>query len=77
MVDEPVSGQHRNLLEGAGFFEKVGGAGDHGEFAWARHRGLRASIQLEDHLVASSHDQQRGRVNFGQRLARQIRPPAA
>ena len=46
VVDEPVAGQHRDLLKCAGFFEEVSGARNHGELALAGYRGPRPSIQL-------------------------------
>src|ERR1700722_7214457 len=74
MGGEPVTGQYRHPLEAAGFFEKVGGAGNHNKPALARHRGLCAAVQFQHHGVAAPHDQQCRRDHVGQRLARQIGP---
>ena len=62
MVDEPVAGQHRDLLERAGFLEEVGGAGNDGELALSGHHGLGSSIQFQYHVITTSDDQQCGRV---------------
>lgn len=77
MVGEPITGEHRNLLERAGFFEQMSGTGNHGERALARDCGLRPSIQFQRHFIASPDDQQRRCVDFGQRPTGEVGPPAA
>ncbi|CNV20660.1 Uncharacterised protein [Mycobacterium tuberculosis] len=53
------------------------GAGDHGELAFPGYYRLRSLVQLEDHLVASTHDQQRRCHHAPQRITREIGPAAA
>ena len=77
VAGEPVTGQYRDPLEGAGFFEKVGGARNHNKPAPAGHCGLCAALQFQHHGVAAPHDQQCRRDHVGQRLARQIGPSPA
>ena len=55
----------------------MGGTGNHNELAFAGNRGACSSIQVQNHLIASAHDQQRRRVDFGQGFTGEIRPAAA
>ena len=75
VVDEPVAGQHRDLLKCARFFEEVGGAGNDGELALTGHHGLGASIHPQHYVVTTAHDQQCRRDDFDQRRTGQIGPP--
>ena len=76
MIDEPVARQLGNLFERARFFEKVSRAGDYGEFAVAGYRCLCASVQFQDHLVASPTISKVGAPTFvSERPARSGRPP--
>jgi len=77
VVDEPVTGQLRHLFERAPLFEQMCGAGNNGEFALPGHRSLGSSVQFEDHLVASAHDQQSRRNDVRQRATGEIGPAAA
>src|SRR5271155_914130 len=49
VAGEPVTGQYRDPLEGAGFFETVGGARNHYKPALAGHCGLWAGGQFQHH----------------------------
>ena len=77
MVNEPVAGQHRHLREGARLLEEMSGRGittiSHVPRITAPARRFRSR-------TISSYPptiEQRGRVHFGQRLTRQVGPPAA
>ena len=76
MVGEPITGEHRNLLERVGFVEQMSGTGNHGERALARDCGLRPSIQFQRHFIASPTISSVGAWTFVSDLpARSGRPP--
>ena|SRR6516165_7049357 len=50
LVDEPIAGQRRDVLERAAFFEEVGGAGNDGRTASPRIRSPRGD-QSSDGLI--------------------------
>ncbi len=77
VAEEPITRQCRHLLQGARFFEEMSGTGNHHKLTRRRDRRLRLPVQLQDGLVTTTDDQQRGSVHFAQRIAREIGPPAA
>ena len=76
MGDEPVPGQLRHALEGAAFFEQVGGTRHDGEFARGRQLAERAPVEHQDFRVRAADDQERGRADTRQGIAGEVRPAA-
>ena len=73
---EPLARQPRHLIQRAGLFEEVRGAGDDHELLFAAELRERRPVQLDDLKVVPPDDEQRGRPDARQGRPSQIRTPA-
>jgi hypothetical protein len=74
---EPIPGQPRDLLQGPRFLEQVRRAGHDLQARPARQFPQGAPVQLDDHRVPGSDDQQRRLADRAQGLAGEVRTAAA
>ena len=77
MLLEPSGGERGDLIEGSWFFEEVRCPRDDREMLHAWKLGEGILVEPQDQIVASAHDQQRGRLDLRQRSSRQVGSPAS
>ena len=69
---EPGGGKLGDPLECAGFFEQMGGAGNHHDAVGSRQLATGQTVRLEDSGVPATDNDQRRRRYLFQRVTRQI-----
>ena len=74
---KPLGGKARHLIEGAGLFEQMARARDHGELLLAFQLLVSLLIQPDDVVIEAPDDEQRRRSHARQPLAGQVRPATA
>ena len=74
---KPTGSEVRHFFQRARFLEQVGCAGNNRHFLLAREPREGVAIEADNGIIVTANNEEGGGVNFRQRVAREIGPPAA
>jgi len=73
---KPLGRELRNFFQRARFFEQVGRPGNDLQFLLALEPRECLTVEADDDIIVTANNQEGGGVNFRQRVAGEVRPPA-
>src|SRR5688572_27684028 len=74
---KPMGSEVRHFFQRARFFEQMSCAGNDLQFPLARELREGAAIEADDGIIVTANNEEGGGADFGQRVAREIRPATA